>query len=599
MKKILLFSISGLFLNNLIFAQNSDLLWTSHFTGAGVNEPNAVTKDASGNIYTTGRYTGTVSQGAFSITAVGGNDIFISKHDRNGNIVWLKEIGSAGTEISGGIAISNDNNYIYVSGAYSNNCDFDGTPLASIGGTDLFLSKYSVDGTLIWAYDIGYGAGNQVRGFITTDNDNNIIMCGQFFTDITFIGGTFPLDDGGSGIRQNFIAKFDIDGNAVWAKKIPGDQLNSTFRTVRAYGNDYYFSGLFDDNLTFDLGLITSIGGSVDIFIYKTNSDGNGLWLRKIQGTVDDYAWRHVVDNQGNIFITGYYNSPTLTIDSTSSIPSIETLPNSGSNDIFLVSYSADGTLRFADNYGSGNDDRGYSINVNDDHVIFGGSYSGNISFGNYTLTWSASSDAFMVECDKNGSILTAKRGYGNSADISQTSTVDNDGCNIFLGDFTSNNINIEGNILTNALTGVKDMFIAKFGQIILSFSTTNVSCYNGNDGEILLTVTGDGRTPYSYSWSNGETTSLIDTLIAGWYAVTVTDANLATKVDSVEISQPGALSLLLIPEGETCTTNDGSINLTAAGGTPPYSYLWSTSDITQDISALPGNSTYYVTVTL
>ena len=93
------------------------------------------------------------------------------------------------------------------------------------------------------------------------------------------------------------------------------------------------------------------------------------------------------------------------------------------------------------------------------------------------------------------------------------------------------------------------------------------------------------GVSPYTYLWSNGGTTATITGLAPGLYIVTVTDNLLATDVDSVTISEPPALSLSTSQINVTgCTGgNNGSINLTAGGGTPSYFFFWSNGGTTEE----------------
>jgi len=133
-----------------------------------------------------------------------------------------------------------------------------------------------------------------------------------------------------------------------------------------------------------------------------------------------------------------------------------------------------------------------------------------------------------------------------------------------------------------------------------LSASTTqiNVLCFGNATGSIDLTVTG-GTVPYTYNWSNSTTTEDIGGLAAGTYTVTVTDQNGCTTSTSATITQPAAgLSASTTQVNVLCFGNaTGSIDLTVTGGTVPYTYNWSSSATTEDISALAAG-TYTVTVT-
>lgn len=103
--------------------------------------------------------------------------------------------------------------------------------------------------------------------------------------------------------------------------------------------------------------------------------------------------------------------------------------------------------------------------------------------------------------------------------------------------------------------------------------TNTNVSCNSLNDGAASLTVTG-GIPPYSYSWSNGDTTQNITVVPAGTYTITVTDSNDCSVTDSVTITEPSTLSFIPVITEPTCKgLCDGSIILNVSGGTVPYTY--------------------------
>ena len=127
--------------------------------------------------------------------------------------------------------------------------------------------------------------------------------------------------------------------------------------------------------------------------------------------------------------------------------------------------------------------------------------------------------------------------------------------------------------------------------------TSVNVSCFSGNNGSIDITPTG-GVSPYNYSWNNGSITQDLYSLSAGTYNLVITDINGCTKLNSVLISQPSApLSLTQTQTNVLCFNQlNGSIDLTSAGGTAPYTYLWSNGATTQDLTGL-GAGNYSVTV--
>jgi hypothetical protein len=101
------------------------------------------------------------------------------------------------------------------------------------------------------------------------------------------------------------------------------------------------------------------------------------------------------------------------------------------------------------------------------------------------------------------------------------------------------------------------------------------VACQGGTSGRIDLIVEGS-TPPYRYSWSNGATTQDVADLISGSYSVTVLDANNCVESTTINVGQPGSLSVNLNSQNLTCFGNEtGQISLTTTGGTGPYTYIW------------------------
>jgi gliding motility-associated-like protein len=133
---------------------------------------------------------------------------------------------------------------------------------------------------------------------------------------------------------------------------------------------------------------------------------------------------------------------------------------------------------------------------------------------------------------------------------------------------------------------------------ITIPGSITDVKCNGGNTGAIDITPAGGTPGPYTYSWSNGSSTQDISALTAGIYSVTVTDANSCSQNASFTVNQPPVISIPGSITNVTCNGgNNGSVDITPAGGTPGYTYLWSNGAVTQDISALTAG-VYSVTIT-
>lgn len=157
-----------------------------------------------------------------------------------------------------------------------------------------------------------------------------------------------------------------------------------------------------------------------------------------------------------------------------------------------------------------------------------------------------------------------------------------------------------------NSCTAVQNYTLTSPNFMLTSTQSTQVSCNGGSNGAINLTVTFGGLPPFSYLWSNGQTTEDVTGLVAGTYVVTITDFNGCTTTKTTVINQPG---LLVASTSVTSNWNganvscpgstNGSAAVSVSGGTAPFSYLWSDDNNTvfSNVTGLAAGS-YNVTVT-
>lgn len=135
---------------------------------------------------------------------------------------------------------------------------------------------------------------------------------------------------------------------------------------------------------------------------------------------------------------------------------------------------------------------------------------------------------------------------------------------------------------------------ISEPAAFAFTLTVTNARCSGIDDGSVVVGITG-GTSPYSVSWSNGDTGLTADSLAGGFVSFTVTDANSCTVTDSVNVVQPAAISSAI-----SVTTDvrcNGEANGTAAvsaasGGMAPYSYVWSNGETGLSADSLIAGST-------
>ncbi|MEM1217317.1 MAG: choice-of-anchor V domain-containing protein [Bacteroidota bacterium] len=149
-----------------------------------------------------------------------------------------------------------------------------------------------------------------------------------------------------------------------------------------------------------------------------------------------------------------------------------------------------------------------------------------------------------------------------------------------------------------NGCTTVAEAIINPFDcGLAANVVSVNISCAGEANGAASIN-TQAGTAPFSFVWSNGANTSTIENLTPGFYTVTITDASNCGLVETIEITEPAALSSSFDIANPICAgESNGSATVEVVGGTAPFSYFWSNDATTPQIDGLPGG-TYSLTIT-
>jgi hypothetical protein len=140
------------------------------------------------------------------------------------------------------------------------------------------------------------------------------------------------------------------------------------------------------------------------------------------------------------------------------------------------------------------------------------------------------------------------------------------------------------------------DVIISEPSMYVISESLTPPDCYNYNNGEISLAVSGSNP-PYTYAWSDMQPHGSNATgLITGTYTITISDNNLCDTIVTFFLSQPDTLVINESLFHPSCLGNDGQIITSPIGGTPGYFFNWSNGGTTSDAVSLSAG-TYILTV--
>jgi hypothetical protein len=380
------------------YNSSGQVLWAKK-AGGSCNEVGiSCATDGLGNIYVTGVFTsssvtfGTIqlNNSTTVVNSCSPGDIFLVKYSPNGNILWAKKAGGSSSDVAYGCTTDANRNVIVTGYFDSPSINFGTNNLSNSGGTDIFLVKYDSNGNFIWAKKAG-GADDDISISCCTDAQSNIIVTG-FYGSPSINFGTTNLPC--SGETDVFIAKYAPNGNLLWAKKAGGDDFELGMScTSDAYGNVIVVGSFYSSSIHFGTTQLTNTG-ETDIFIAKYTTNGNLLWAKKIGGLDDDQCYSCSVDINGNIIITGIFDSPQLNFGTTS-------LHSAGNEDIFIAKYSSGGNLLWAISAGGPDEDGGMSCTTYGTHIILTGYfYSPSIQFGTHTLTNSGDYDFFILKMD-------------------------------------------------------------------------------------------------------------------------------------------------------------------------------------------------------
>ncbi|MEP0347863.1 Ig-like domain-containing protein [Rhodopirellula bahusiensis] len=352
-------------------------------SSTGFSNAQGIGKDAAGNLYVGGRFSGTIDvdpgPNEVALSAAGSQDGFIVSYSPAGLLRWVRQIGGSEQDSVLDLEVS-DAGEIFVVGAFAGTFTFasDGGTATFVAGDsrDNYLLKLDSDGNLL-----GSGSINADAADITLDPSGNLLLTGEYrrTADIDPGSGTFFLPDAGStGNGNSFFLKLDSSLGFVWAKSI--EQVGGTYQTGdwgRAIGTDsmgnVYALGSFRDTYDFDFGpgsytLSTTSDGDPDIYLLKMSSTGEFEWAHRWGTTVSDYGNALTIDGSDNVIVTGWFGDTNAGGTTASADfdpgPGEDIHTSVGVRDIFVSKFDSLGEFQWARTTGSSVNDSAYQVAV-------------------------------------------------------------------------------------------------------------------------------------------------------------------------------------------------------------------------------------------
>ncbi len=341
------------------------------------------------------------------------------------DLAWVKEVVASGPNDAYGLAVDAQGNS-YSTGRFLGNVDFDtgpGTSLLNAGiYYDIYVLKLDPNGDFLWARQLG-GATDDEGFAIDVDDSGNVYTTGYFQGSADFdpSPSTFMLSGGGA-----FISKLDSMGNFVWAT---GGGFNGAVSIAVDATHAVYLASSFTGTMDFDPGAsvhnLTS-SGSQDIYICKFDPMGNFAWAHAIGGTAYDQGLDIDIDPFGDVVTVGYYLG---NVDFNPGIDTFMLNSNSGSTDIFINKFDANGNFKWAKSFGGPNTDMCRTITTDAQGSIYSpifkldtaGNYIWNT--GGIFSSVSGGEDAFSIAVDHYGNLYTTGN-YGGVVDMDPNASV-------------------------------------------------------------------------------------------------------------------------------------------------------------------------------
>jgi hypothetical protein len=474
MKKFI-FILTGCTLFFLLPAQNPSFQWVKQMGETSNDFSNSVKIDASGNVYTSGYFNGTVDfdpgPGTYTLTSAGAYDIYISKLDASGNFICAKQMGSTGWDFGSYIELDPSGN-LYTIGIFQGTVDFDPGPgsytLASAGCYDVFISKLDSLGNFIWTKSLG-GSLDDYGHSIAIDPKGYVYLTGTYFGTADFDPGAGICNLTSAGNCDIFILKLDASGNFVWAKSMGGAFEDHAQSIALNNNGSVYTAGGFRGTADFDPGpgafnLVSS--GNSDIFISKLDVAGNFVWAKKFGGVNEDFAYAIALDAYGNAYGSGYY-SETADFDPG---PAVSNLTSAGSYDIFILKVDASGNYVWAKSMGGPSEDVAFAITLDASaNIYLAGHFCETADFdpgpGTFAMSSAGSYDIFSAKIDASGNFIWAKSMGGPGNDKANSIAID-----ALSGVYTTGGFNLTADfdpgpgIYNLTSLGSNDIFIHKMG---------------------------------------------------------------------------------------------------------------------------------------
>ena len=521
------------------------------------------------------------------------DQMVITKNDSSGHFLWaMASYNSNGYPIN---MVTDTGGNLYVLGYFMDTF----FTIGSYTLTDtfpssyemLFLTKFSPSGTVLWTHNIEPNDTNNVTygetygAQLGIDGAGNLYVSGNFNFPSVTIGTNVLVNTDPTGLTtDDFIAKFDRNGNNIWAKRFGFTDIDVPIGLAVTKSGNIYITGIYySDTFTAD----TFYAGST--FLYSDTALGTGSYLVKFD-SAGSLIWAKntnpqlgiesaTTDADENFYVCGSIYLPT-TVGAT-------TLISNGGDDAFWAKFDSSGNALYGVSGGGTDDEDAYNISVDSlGNVLICGPFGSSTSMPGYTMnfgsgtisySWSyTATDALYVAVFNNAGNYLSGAPLPSGGDDYAGITADNHGSFYVCGDFLSQLLTGPDTLMPS---GFESLFIAKYryDTSVCDFMPPPVAAFTCT-GTTTVSFTYTGSTSYdSLRWDFGDgTTSTVTnpvhtyTTSVGYNAcVTLFSSCLSEGGNTYchEVDIPNALAEVATKNDITVSPNPATNELTITAG--------------------------------
>lgn len=284
-------------------AEASDQQWNLAYPigGNGMVTAYDVAVDAQGNTVTIGTFTETLNVDSQQLESYGNTSIVLARHDAHGNLLWIKKFGGSGYDYGYAVELDEQDN-IYIGGAFSTIADFDGEQYTAAGQRDAYLAKLSPEGEIQWFKHLS-SEGRDFINDLTLTSKGDIAVAGRFSEELNFSDQTLQVDRENDG----FGALINPEGQVQWAERF-SSRGGVRATTVATRDDALYFGIEFQADVTIS-GTTHASRGNHDLALARFNLEGELEWSRHMEGYGSDSINDIDISPDGRVAMIGHFNN--------------------------------------------------------------------------------------------------------------------------------------------------------------------------------------------------------------------------------------------------------------------------------------------------